>query len=132
MQEIQYKNFPVRASKINPEGQFEVAILGITPDGLPDETETRTYDPRQFQHSASGDTIPLLEVLEERPVKPEYLFALGKVLGDLILPNLIRRRFLRSLEVVRRHDKRLRLRLVLDDPRLAALPWELIYIKELA
>ena len=127
----EYRNFSIQASKINDAGQFYVQIRGLIPGGQPavDERARRKYDPSCFRLDPDAST--LLDMLLERPVKREHLFALGKVLGNLILPGKIRRRFLESLRIMG-PDRRLRLRLILVDPKLAALPWEFMYVEDLA
>ena len=132
MPEIKYRNFSVRASKIERGGDYTVEVLGPTPGGMAPkgEHETRNYDPTRFRLVTDGENVDLLEAVEQRPVKPQYLFALGKVLGDLILPGTVRQLFRKSVEVLG-PDKRLRVRLIIDDPALAALPWEFMYVEEL-
>jgi tetratricopeptide (TPR) repeat protein len=128
-----YRNFPVRASKRDIDGRYSVTVVGLTPDRATGETDEETlhYDKEGFVYREAGGTVQLLEAVEQRPVRQEYLFALGSLLADFILPEMVRKRFLKSLDLVK-PAKRLRLRLILVDPVLAALPWEFIYLKELA
>jgi hypothetical protein len=51
----------------------------------------------------------------------------GRGLFEALLTDTVRETFRRSLDLARASGKGLRLRLRIDDPNLAALPWEYIY-----
>jgi tetratricopeptide (TPR) repeat protein len=129
-----YRDFPLRVSPLSSaqstgERQYRVRIAGPVPGGQPayDEQETRLFDPAVFIDPASGRD--LLDLLRRRKITESQLAALGGVLADLLLPGMVRTRLLDSLEVVRPRGQALRLRLIIDAPELAALPWEYLYLK---
>jgi hypothetical protein len=70
-----------------------------------------------------------LRVLERKRIRLKDLIALGQALADLLTPPTVCHMFLRSLEAIG-PERGLRLRMVLDDPWVADLPWEYLYLKD--
>src|SRR5438094_2541273 len=60
----------------------------------------------------------------ERPVAPELLEALGDALAEQLFPPPVAARLRSELDRCAGSGTALRLRLAVDDPALAALPWE--------
>lgn len=128
-----YRNFTLHASPISRQtGRFKVKISGLVPGpeiGFGEE-EDMAYDPAAFEVESGGRTVSLLQLMMARMVTAANLYRLGKVLSGLLLPGKIRGRLLESLRVVRsnREPKGLRLRLMIEEPELSALPWEYLYL----
>jgi len=71
-------------------------------------------------------TARLLRSLERKNISFEQLRGLGEALAQSLLPPTVRHMLSQSLAGLGAQDG-LRLRLVLDDARVANLPWEYIY-----
>jgi hypothetical protein len=85
----------------------------------------RTRQP--FSVSYAADLPGGLRMLERKALKSDDLVALGKTLAGMLLPGGVREMLLASLARLGPREG-LRLRLVLDDPRLANIPWEYTYL----
>lgn len=126
-----YRNFTLRVSRISKQtGRYRVKIYGLVPGGELgfDEEEAAIFDPAAFNVESEGGTESLLELMKLRRVTDSHLYRLGAVLSGLILPGRIRGRLLESMRVVRERRQRLRLRLMIEAPELAVLPWEYLYL----
>lgn len=77
------------------------------------------------------DLTRSLNKLEYKGICLPNLIALGAKLADLLLPDPVRTMLLRSLDLLR-EDEGLRLRLIINQPALANLPWEYVYLKRSA
>lgn len=131
MEAIRYRDFIVRISRISKTtGQYSVKITGLVPGGLTgyDEHESITYSPEIFNIEAGGKRVNLLDLMKARRITSEQLYKLGTILGDLILPGSVRRRFEESLKILRVDKVGLRLRLLIEAPELSLLPWEYLYL----
>lgn len=73
------------------------------------------------------DVQSALERLEDNDLDSELLKKLGKHLLEAIFRAEINNRFSASLNLMRQRGARLRLRLRIEDPVFASLPWELLY-----
>lgn len=125
-----YRDFPLRVSPIeNGGGQYRVRVAGPVPGGQPafDEEESAVFDPARFLDPAGSRD--LLDLLRKRRIEERQLMALGGLLAEMLLPGTVRRRLEDSLAVVRSRGQSLRLRLIIDAPELASLPWEYLYLK---
>ena len=114
---MSYADFTIRARRLQAI-TFQVEVIA-SPLGWTAEPEELTYDFAKLQLSLSK--------LEANRLDQGGLVAMGQRLADLLLPPPVRNLLLRSLEQVG-PEGRLRLRLVLDDPDLASLPWEYLYV----
>jgi tetratricopeptide (TPR) repeat protein len=99
-----------------PKG-FEVSLVS----GAGDATDVRVrYD------EAELDRYMLM--LDRRAIEPDDLFALGEMLGRMLLPDGdVRRVFDGAMRSHHPYDG-VRLRLMITDPALARIPWELTYV----
>jgi len=122
-----YRDFPLRVSSIEDGGRYRVRVAGPVPGGQPafDEEERAVFDPARFL--AGGRD--LLDLLRKRRIDEPQLMTLGGLLAEMLLPGTVRRRLEDSLAVVRSRGQCLRLRLIIDAPELASLPWEYLYLK---
>lgn len=128
MSVLNLREFPLRVGRISARsGQFPIRVAGPVPGGmLPDTARIRqVYTPEIFETPEGS----LLQALAARRITGAQLYRLGGILCDLLLPERVRRLFLDSLEWVHQQNKTLRLRLIIEDPRLAVLPWEYLYLK---
>jgi len=114
---VHYRDFTIRARDWD-NGEFKVEVT--------DSPADRMREPAVVRHDATACAQPLRD-LERKRIRRDALIALGEQLASLILPPPVRDMFRRSLDAIGA-DHGLRLRLVLDDPRLADLPWEYIYL----
>jgi hypothetical protein len=128
----EYRDFPIQVSRIAPKNRcYRVRVIGPVVGGQPgfDELETRVYNPAHFVDTSSGRQVDLLMAVVTRRATEEQLFRLGTLLSDLILPGSVRARLQDSLRVVCSLEQGLRLRLLIEAPELALLPWEYLYLK---
>jgi tetratricopeptide (TPR) repeat protein len=126
-----YRNFAVRVSRISKKtGRYRVKITGLVPGGMPgyNEHESRIYSPGIFNIGDGGKRVNLLDLMRARKITSEQLYRLGTILSDVLLPGSLRSRFWESLRVVRASNGGLRLRLMIEAPELALLPWEYLYL----
>jgi len=114
---MNYTDFTIRARDWQ-DRQFKVEVTGSPVDRMR-ESEVVTYDEAALGRS--------LRNLEHKRIRLRDLITLGEALADLLLPPTVREMFVRSLEAVG-PQQGLRLRLVLDDPQVANLPWEYVYL----
>ena len=126
-----YRDFPIQVSSLNPENhEYRVRVSGQLPGGLPsyDEEEILTYRPESLIDNQNGREVNLLDALAKRRISEEQIYKLGSRLSDLLLPGVIRGRLEDSLRTVREREKGLRLRLIIEAPELAVMPWEYLYL----
>lgn len=70
---------------------------------------------------------PMLDTLASGPTDEAFFIQLGQTLFDTLLPEPLNDLYRASLGHTRGAGKRLRLRLRIEPPELAALPWEYLY-----
>src|SRR5262245_51062497 len=131
MPSIRYRNFPIRVDRIDPKtGRYRIKINGSVPgsDLRYDEKEVGFYSPSLFDVKVQGQPENLLQLLKARKITENQMYELGTILSDLLLPGSIRERFWESLSVVQSRDQGLRLRVTVQAPELALLPWEYLYL----
>lgn len=114
---MNYTDFVIRARDWQ-DGQFKVEVTSSPLDRMR-APEGVTYDQTALARP--------LRNLERKRIRLKDLIGLGKALADMLLPSTVQDMFLRSLEGVG-PEGGLRLRLVLDDPQVADLPWEYLYL----
>ena len=124
-----YRNFYVKIGRLDSSGSAQTMIWGTTPSQVVTDPVTVKFNSGNFTFSDAGGPINLLDSVKRRQVKDEYLYRLGSLLSDLALPGKIRDVLLQSLDTVRSNKQRLRLRLIVEDPILAPLPWEFLYLE---
>lgn len=104
---------------------FKVWVEGLI---SPDAATLCRYDPGTFWDDPSTSRGGLISGLERRELEAADLLRLGILLADLALPNRpnssIRSLFLEKLADLQTLGKGLRLRLRIEPPVLAQLPWE--------
>ena len=113
---MEFTDFVLRARDW-VDGRFLVEVTASPVD--------RTRQPVSVTYAA--DLPVLLRQLERKSIKPENLVQLGKSLAGMLLPVGVREMLWASLEHIG-PQQGLRLRLILDDSRLANIPWEYINI----
>ena len=118
---MDYIDFTIRARDWR-DGQFKVEVTGSPVDRMR-EPATVTYEEATLERP--------LHNLERKRIRLRHLIALGESLAGLLLPPTVRQMLLRSLEAIG-PEQGLRLRLVLDDPQIANLPWEYTYLHRAA
>jgi hypothetical protein len=134
---MQYYDMVIEASEATVERdadkrwwrRFKVRVLGSPAgDMAPEQAIPVQCNERDLQKQ--------LSLLETRQLDRDGLFALGRLLGVLLLPPApdeggigVRELFARSLDLAGQ-DAGLRLRLRLP-PELAAVPWEYLYLDRL-
>lgn len=114
---MQYQDFTIRARDWE-NGEFKVEVT--------DSPVDRMRVPAVVRHDAAA-LERWLRDLERKRIRRDTLIALGEHLAALILPPPVREMFQRSLDTIG-VEHGLRLRLVLDEPRLTDLPWEYVYV----
>ena len=114
---MNYTDFVLRARDWD-QGRFQVEVTASPVD--------RTSTPEQVSWDQTRQARRLRNLARKRIRLPE-LIELGRALASALLPPGVRSMLLRSLAAVG-PDEGLRLRLVLDDPPLADLPWEYLYL----
>jgi tetratricopeptide (TPR) repeat protein len=124
-----YRNFFVNISRLDASGVAHVSVSGLTPGPRVTDVVPIQYRSDYFFIDDNGRQVDLLDKIKRRPVKSEYLYRLGILLSDLVLPGKIREGFLQSYATVRNNGNRLRLRIILDEPQLTTLPWEYLYLE---
>ncbi len=113
---MDYTDFVIRARDWQ-DGQFKVEVT--------DSPADRTRQPEEVVYAPQ---LPAwLRRLERKSLPLPELVALGRALAGMLLPPTVRQMLLTSLEMAGQEGG-LRLRLVLDDLRLANIPWEYVYL----
>jgi hypothetical protein len=113
---MHYADFTIRAREWR-DGRFKVEVTQSPMD--------RMREPDSVSYPAT--IARLLRNLERKQIPPTDLKVLGTIMAELLLPPTVRQLFSCSLASLDR-DQGLRLRLVLDDLRVANLPWEYMYL----
>lgn len=119
---MQYKEFVIRMRDLatEPVGEREAKVEVLqSPVDQMREAETVTYRGRELARA--------LNRLELKRLKQMELITLGEQLADLLLPQQVRAMLLRSIDLLG-DDEGLRLRLIINEPLLADLPWEYLYL----
>ncbi len=131
----EYRDFNLRFAHYNPAGgTFKVWVEGETPGGTmsPNAAETLTYVPKPFWKDPILRTGGLLGKLDRRSLPKDQLFKLGELLAGLALPEkTVRPLFEKSLAALK-GGQGLRLRMRIDAPELAQLPWEFMHLPRAA
>lgn len=115
---MNYSDLRLRLRDWNGE-QFKAEVLE-SPVGEMRSPETVSLDVTALAHS--------LRRLERKRIDPDELIDLGEALADALLPAQVREILVRSLERAG-EDAGIRLRLGIDDPELANMPWEYAYVQ---
>jgi hypothetical protein len=111
---------------------FDILIGGKSTDGYPVTVvespagEGETCCPLLINDELRG----VLQNIEERKTDPDLLMAFGRRLFDALFTGDVLTLYRTSLGIVRREEKCLRLRMRINAPELAALPWEYLYDPE--
>jgi hypothetical protein len=130
---LQYRDFNLRFAHYDPaKGTFKVWVEGETPGGSmkPENAEQLTFDPKTFWDDPILFRNGLLGRLERLKLDRAGYFDLGARLADLALPKqTVRPLFEKSL-VALKGGEGLRLRLRIDAPELAQLPWEFMLLPQ--
>lgn len=87
---------------------------------------TGPFDPANFR----TQYLTLLHDFIERPISNEILQALGQEMAGLLLPPCIRNSLLAEIQRHSDPTTPIRLRLAIQPPELADLPWEFVYLAE--
>ncbi len=116
---MQYVDFTIRARDWQ-DGRFKVEVTQSPLDRMR-EPELVSQPPALARH---------LRNLERKGIAAADLRLLGRQLADMLLPPTVREMFFASVAALDQNSG-LRLRLVLDDLRVANLPWEYIYLSPL-
>lgn len=127
-----YRNFFVNMSCLDDSGVTKVSVSGLTPGPRVTDVERVRFRSDYFVIEDNGIKVDLLDKIKRRPVKGEYIYRLGILLCNLVLPGKIRQGFLQSYDTVRGNGDRLRLRIILDEPQFSTLPWEYLYLESAA
>jgi hypothetical protein len=128
---IRYLDFNLRfAYYKRADGTFKVWVEGEAPGGAmsPNDAVTCTYDPKAFWKDPVNGVGGLLGKLDRRSLPKENLFELGKLLADLALPEKAVRPLFEQSVAALKDGEGLRLRLRIDAPELAQLPWEFMHV----
>jgi hypothetical protein len=134
-QPMVYEDFNIRFSGCNKaDGTLKVWVEGDAPNGSmmkPDDAAVCRYDPAAFWDDVESYSDGLVGRLEDRDLSPEEVLQLGILLADLALPSYrpdrpsqVRSLFEKNLAALEANGKGMRLRLRIDSPALAQLPWE--------
>jgi len=118
-----YRDFPLHVSRHSPRAHRRVRVAPPVPGGEPgygEQVRGRSGAGR-FVDEAAGRTVDLPKAMRRRRVTGPYLFRLGAILADLVLPGAVRDRLRESLRILRERGRRLRPRLVVESRELAAL-----------
>jgi len=118
---MDYKDFTLCARDWH-DGRSRIEVTS-SPVGRMSEPEDVRYDWSVLQHS--------LDRLERGRISLKALSSLGSDLAGLILPPQARGMLFQSLATIG-PEHGLRLRLVINDPQVAALPWEYLYVPHTA
>ncbi len=86
----------------------------------------------QLDEDALAELIDALEVIEARETDIDTLAQIGDFLFDALFADDILLLYRQSLAVVHGQESRLRVRLHIEPPALAALPWEFLHDAETA
>ncbi len=86
----------------------------------------------QLDEDALAELIDALEVIEARETDIDTLAQIGEFLFDALFADDILLLYRQSLAVVHGQESRLRVRLHIEPPALAALPWEFLHDAETA
>jgi len=113
---MHYTDFTIRARDWQ-EGGFKVEVTQSPMD--------RMRQPESASYPAA--LARPLRSLERKRARADQLQALGQRLADMLLPAAVRQMLTASLAAIG-PEQGLRLRLVLDDLRVANLPWEYLYL----
>ncbi len=131
---MQYRDFDLLFFSFQAkEGTYQVWVQGQAPGGnmLLDEAVTCCYDPTAFWDDPDLGIGGLLGSLQGNNLPRNGMFELGRLLADLALPQgRLRSLFDMSLIAVRSRGMGLRLRLHIDVPKLAQLPWEFMLLPQ--
>lgn len=114
---MEHADFLIRARDWS-EGEILVEV-NASPAG-------RMRDPQRAPLDRAA-VFSFLHDLEQGKVPRRRLLELGQLLADTLLPAAVREMLTRSLDSLD-PEQGLRLRLILDDPGLADLPWEYLHL----
>lgn len=123
------------ASDVNYE-TFEI-LIGEESDGgvsvrVLDSPHGQAKGLFQLDEDALAELIDALEVIEARETDIDTLAQIGEFLFDALFADDILLLYRQSLAIVHGQESRLRVRLHIEPPALAALPWEFLYDAETA
>ncbi len=130
---VLYRDFNLHFSDHKEEqGTLKVWVEGDTLRGTmrPEDAITCTYDPKAFRDIPSMGRDGLLDRLERRRLDKEGMFAIGKLLADLALPEGRVRNLFRQSIAALKEGEGVRLRLHITTAMLERLPWELIALPQ--
>lgn len=117
---MNYLDFSIRARDWK-DGRFKVEVTDSPVDRM------RAAEAEEVVYDEAALARPLHN-LEHKRIRVRDLIALGEALADMLLPPAVREMLVRSMEAVG-PEQGLRLRLLLDDPQVANLPWEYVYLQ---
>jgi hypothetical protein len=118
-----YLDFLITMKDLQPDGRFTVSASGpahVSELGT-SVTEIPVFIAEQYREALSR--------LERRKLTPAELMELGERLAGLMLPGGVRQLYDRCLAMLPQGEG-VRLRLRIEDLRLAALPWEFVWLRK--
>jgi hypothetical protein len=130
---LKYRDFNLRFAYYSvKDGTYKVWVEGEAPGGSmsPNDAVTLDYDPKVFWNDPVLGTGGLLGKLDRRNLGKDGLFELGRLLADLALPEKKVRPLLEKSIIALNENEGLRIRLRIDAPELAELPWEFIMLPQ--
>ncbi len=125
---LRYRDLRLRLDDYQPAtGALMVWVDGEAPGGAMRRADAvpRTYDRQAFYDDVDLYQGGLLGRVDFAELGKDDLYTLGKLLADLALPEgVVRQLFDKSLVAATSQGLGLRLRLIIEEPELAQLPWE--------
>jgi hypothetical protein len=126
---LAYEDFEIEIS-VGRGREYPVAVIN-SPAGEAHETMQFPFDELALENRLKDMKIALLQsggkyrlaLSQEEQTMQDF----GKALWNALLTGEVRNRYDVSLERANREGKGLRLKLRIQDPKLAALPWEFMY-----
>lgn len=115
---MNYQDFTIRMRDL-VEQRVQVEVLQSPVDQMREAVAVSFVE---------GDLVQPLRRLERKRISRPELIALGERLAALLLPGTVRAMLVRSLDALR-EEEGLRVRLVINEPALANLPWEYVYVE---
>ena len=126
---ITYRNFDLQLS-LRADGQLQVQILA-SPTGQ--ASDLTTLPPYRLSDLEIKYTDASHLGCLSNGMTPDNFRDMAKMIGQALLPDRVRQHFTASLRQAKQsqqHQKGLCIRIAIDDPVLAAIPWEITYFDD--